>query len=216
MAFILGKKIGMTRIFREDGEVIPVTVIEAGPITVTQIKSEEKDGYKAVQVGVGKDKRPNKPKTGHLKGLENLKKLAEFRVEDLKFKVGPPAGEAGEAEKELERGDKLDVSVFNAGDIVKVSGITKGKGFQGVVKRHKFHGMPASHGHHHVLRHGGSIGQRFPQHTLKGMRMAGRMGGERQTTRGLEIVSIDKENNLLFVKGAIPGRRGTLLEITTL
>ena len=199
----------MTRIFREDGKVIPVTVVEAGPITVTQVRTEEKDGYGAVQVGFGKDKKPNKPKAGHLKGLENLKKLAEFRVEDLKFKVG-------EAEKELEKGDKLDVSVFNAGDIVKVSGITKGKGFQGVVKRHGFHGMPASHGHHHVLRHGGSIGQRFPQHTLKGMRMAGRMGGERQTTRGLEIVSIDKENNLMMLRGAVPGRKGTLLEIVTL
>jgi large subunit ribosomal protein L3 len=207
--FILGRKIGMTRIFKEDGKVIPVTLVEAGPITVTQIRTEEKDGYKAVQVGFGKDKKPNKPKLGHLKGLENLKKLAEFRVEDLKFKVD-------EAEKELEKGDKLDVSVFNVGDIVKVSGITKGKGFQGVVKRHGFHGMPASHGHHHVLRHGGSIGQRFPQHTLKGMRMAGRMGGERQTTRGLEIVSIDKENNLMMIKGAIPGRRGTLLEIISL
>jgi large subunit ribosomal protein L3 len=207
--FMLGKKIGMTRIFREDGEVIPVTVVEAGPITVTQIRSEEKDGYGAVQVGFGKDKKPNKPKAGHIKGLEDTKNLAEFRIDDLKFKVG-------EAEKELEKGDKLDVSVFNAGDIVKVSGITKGKGFQGVVKRHGFHGMPASHGHHHVLRHGGSIGQRFPQHTLKGMRMAGRMGGERQTTRGLEIVSIDKENNLMMIRGAIPGRKGTLLEIVTL
>ena len=207
--FMLGKKIGMTRIFKEDGEVIPVTVVEAGPITVTQIRSEEKDGYRAVQVGFGKDKKPNKPKAGHIKGLEDTKNLVEFRIDDLKFKVG-------EAEKELEKGDKLDVSVFNAGDIVKVSGITKGKGFQGVVKRHKFHGMPASHGHHHVLRHGGSIGQRFPQHTLKGMRMAGRMGGERQTTRGLEIVSIDKGNNLMMIKGAVPGRRGTLLEIVTL
>lgn len=130
-------------------------------------------------------------------------------MEDLKFK-------AGETEKELEKGDKLDVSAFNAGDVVKVSGITKGKGFQGVVKRHGFHGMPASHGHHHVLRHGGSIGQRFPQHTLKGMRMAGRMGGERQTTRGLEIVSVDRENNLMMIKGAVPGRKGTLLEIATL
>ena len=208
---MLGRKIGMTRIFKEDGKVIPVTVVEAGPITVTQIRTEEKDGYKAAQVGFGQDKKPNKSKAGHIKGLENTKNLVEFRVEDLKFKVGE-----GEAEKELEKGDKLDVSVFNTGDIVKVSGITKGKGFQGVVKRHGFHGMPASHGHHHVLRHGGSIGQRFPQHTLKGMRMAGRMGGERQTTRGLEIVSIDKENNLMMLRGAVPGRRGTLLEIVSL
>ena len=196
-------------IFAEDGKVTPITVVEAGPITVTQIRSEEKDGYKAVQVGFGKDKKPNKPKAGHVKGLESTKNLVEFRVEDLKFKVG-------EAEKELERGDKLDVSVFNVGDAVKVSGITKGKGFQGVVKRHGFHGMPASHGHHHVLRHGGSIGQRFPQHTLKGMRMAGRMGGKRQTTRGLKIMMVDKENNLLMIKGAVPGRKGTLLEIVSL
>ncbi len=206
MTFILGKKIGMTRIFREDGKVIPVTVIEAGPITVTQIRSEEKDGYKAVQVGCGKDKKPNKSKAGHLKELSNLKHIKEFKLETGNWKL----------ETEPKRGDVLDVSVFNAGDIVKVSGITKGKGFQGVVKRHKVHGMPASHGHHHVLRHGGSIGQRFPQHTLKGMRMAGRMGGERQTTRGLEIVSIDKENNLMMLKGAVPGRRGTLLEIVSL
>ena len=192
----------MTRIFREDGKVIPVTVVEAGPITVTQIRTEEKDGYRAVQIGFGKDKKPNKPKVGHLKDLESLKYLREFSDKRQETR-----------DKQYKRGDVLDVSVFNAGDIVKVSGITKGKGFQGVVKRHKFHGMPASHGHHHVMRHGGSIGQRFPQHTLKGMRMAGRMGGERQTTRGLEIVSIDKENNLMMIKGAIPGRKGTLLEI---
>jgi len=186
----------MTRIFKEDGEVVPVTVIEAGPITVTQIKTEEKDGYKAVQIGFGKDKKPNKPKTSHLKGLEPLKYLVETKA------LG-----------DKNRGDVVDVSSFNTGDIVKVSGIAKGKGFQGVVKRHGFHGMPASHGHHHVLRHPGSIGQRFPQHTLKGMRMAGRMGGKRQTTRGLEVVSINKENNLMMVKGAVPGRKGALLEI---
>jgi len=202
MSFILGKKIGMTRIFKEDGEVVPVTVIEAGPITVTQIKTKEKDGYKAAQVGFGKDKKPNKPKAGHLKGLENAKYLREFSDE-----------RQATSGNELKRGDIIDVSAFNAGDFVKVSGIAKGRGFQGAVKRHGFHGMPASHGHHHVLRHVGSIGQRFPQHTLKGTRMAGRMGGKRQTTRGLEVVSIDKENNLMMIKGAVPGRKGTLLEI---
>jgi len=196
MAFILGRKIGATRIFKEDGEVVPVTVIEAGPITVTQVRTEEKDGYKAVQVGFGKDKKPNKPKAGHLKGLEPLKYLVETEV------LG-----------DKKRGEVIDISSFNVGDIVKVSGLTKGRGFQGVVKRHGFHGMPASHGHHHVLRHPGAIGQRFPQRTLKGMRMAGRMGGKRQTTRGLEVVSIDKENNLMMIKGAVPGRKGTLLEI---
>jgi len=220
MPFILGRKIGMTRIFREDGKVIPVTVVEAGPITVTQIRTEEKDGYKAVQVGFGKDKKPNKPKAGHLKELSNLKHIKEFKLEtgNCPDIVEDPRSlcDREKLETEPKRGDVLDVSVFNAGDIVKISGITKGKGFQGVVKRHGFHGMPASHGHHHVLRHGGSIGQRFPQHTLKGMRMAGRMGGERQTTRGLEIVSVDKENNLMMIKGAVPGRKGTLLEIVSL
>lgn len=118
----------------------------------------------------------------------------------------------GQAE-ETKLGDIIDVSVFSAGDSVKVSGLSKGKGFQGAMKRHGFHGMPASHGHKHVKRHVGSIGQRFPQHTLKGMRMAGRMGGDRVSVRGLSIVSVDKENNLLAIKGAVPGRKGALLEI---
>ena len=200
---MLGKKIGMTQIFQEDGTVVPVTLIEAGPVTVTQIRNKEKDGYEAVQVGYGSEKKPNKSKIGHLKGLSSLKRLKEFKLETGNWKL----------ETEPKRGDVLDVTVFNVGDIVKVSGLAKGKGFQGVVKRHGFHGMPASHGHHHVLRHPGSIGQRFPQHTLKGMRMAGRMGGKRITTRGLKVMNIDKEKNLLVVKGAVPGRRGTLLEI---
>lgn len=203
MSFILGKKIGMTRFFQDDGTVVPVTLIEAGPVTVTQVKSKEKDGYEAIQVGLGKAKKLKKPQVGHLKGLEKLKHLKEFRLTVDKL-------ENSEANK---RGALFDVAVFNIGDIVKISGISKGKGFQGVVKRHGFRGMPASHGHHHVMRHGGSIGQRFPQHTLKGTRMAGRMGGARVTTRGLKIAAVDKEKNLLAVKGAVPGRRGTLLEI---
>lgn len=189
----------MTRIFEENGTVVPVTLVQAGPVTVISRKVQEKDGYQAAQIGFEKAKKINKPKAGQLKGMESFKVIREFRVND-----------------NLKKGDVFDASVFNAGDVVKISGITKGKGFQGVVKRHGFHGMPASHGHHHVLRHGGSIGQRFPQHTLKGMRMAGRMGGERQTTRGLKVVSVDKENNLLAIKGAVPGRRGTLLEIVSL
>lgn len=200
MAFLLGKKIGMTRIFQADGTVVPVTLIAAGPVTVTQIRTAEKDGYAAVQVGYGQAKRLNKAKAGHRKDLKKFKSLKEFKV---------PIGE-------MKRGDALDVSVFTAGDKVKVSGLTKGRGFQGAVKRHGFHGMPASHGHHHVLRHVGSIGQRFPQHTLKGMRMAGRMGGQRQTTRGLTVMAVDKANHLLAVRGAVPGRQGTLLEIATL
>ena len=114
---------------------------------------------------------------------------------------------------ELKVDDMVDISVFNLGDKVKATGISKGKGFQGAVKRHGFHGMPSSHGHKHVKRHVGSIGQRFPQHTLKGMRMAGRMGGERNTVRGLKVVKVDQDNNLLTIKGAVPGRRGALVEI---
>jgi len=167
----------MSQIFSEDGAVIPVTVIEVEPNTVTQVKTKEKDGYEAVQVSVGKKKRETK-----INQQQNV-------------------------------GDKLTVSIFSEGDIVKVSGVSKGKGFQGVVKRHGFSGMPFSHGHHHVLRHAGSIGQRFPQHTLKGMRMAGRMGGVKATTRGLKVVKIDVENNLIAVKGAVPGNKKSIVII---
>jgi len=176
--FILGKKLGMSHVFSENGKVTPVTVILAEPMSVSQIRTQEKDGYPAVQLG-------------------NSKKKKELR---------------GQAE-ETKLGDIIDVSVFSIGDSVKVSGLSKGKGFQGAMKRHGFHGMPASHGHKHVKRHVGSIGQRFPQHTLKGLRMAGRMGGDRVSVRGLSVVSIDKENNLLAVNGAVPGRKGTILEV---
>jgi len=189
MKFILGKKLGMSQIFNEDGAVVPVTIIEAEPNVVTQIKTKEKDGYEAVQLE---------------HGTKN-KKRKEFRVREVpssKFQV-PSSG------------DKVDVSIFAEGDTVKVSGISKGKGFAGVMKRHGFHGMPFSHGHHHVTRHGGSIGQRFPQHTLKGMRMAGRMGGVKATTRGLKIMKIDAENNLIAIKGAVPGNRGGLVIVQT-
>ncbi len=189
----------MTRIFQEDGTVVPVTLVEAGPVMVTQIKTKDKDGYDAVQIGYGIEKKPNKSKTGHLKDLKSFKILIETKIITDK-----------------KRGDEINTSSFSVGDSIKVSGLSKAKGFQGAVKRHGFHGMPASHGHHHVLRHVGSIGQRFPQHTLKGMRMAGRMGGTRISTRGLRIVSIDNDNNLLAIKGAVPGRRGTLLEISKL
>ena len=174
----------MSQIFNEDGTVVPVTVIEAEPNIVTQVKTKDEDGYEAVQVGIQKTKK-NK----------SLKELKGLKINDTELKVG----------------DKVDVSIFSEGDIVKVSGISKGKGFQGVVKRHGFSGMPFSHGHHHVLRHAGSIGQRFPQHTLKGMRMAGRMGGVKATTRGLKVVKIDAENNLIAVKGAVPGNKNSIV-----
>jgi len=190
----------MTQVFNEKGQVVPVTLIEAGPCSVVQVRTKEKDGYSAVQIGFGeiKDKKIKKPQKGHFKKA-NLEKgfryLMEFPDNDLKI------------------GDKIDVSIFQEGEIVKVTGISKGKGFQGVVKRHGFSGFPASHGTKHGLRAPGSIGSSFPERVWKGKKMAGRMGGERVAVQGLKIVQIDKENNLLAVKGAVPGKKGVLLEI---
>lgn len=201
MKFLLGKKIGMSQLFNKNGNVVPITLIEAGPLIITQIRTKEKDGYQAVQVGFdSRARKITKPLKGHLKELGNFKYLKEFRISNCNFQIG----------------DKIDVSIFNEGDKVKVSGISKGKGFQGAIKRHGFHGMPSSHGHKHVERSPGSIGQRFPQHTLKGTKMAGHMGAKRVTVRNLEVVKIDKENNMLAIKGAVPGRRGALLEIVGL
>ena len=201
----------MSQVFEEDGKVVPVTVVEVGPNVVVQVRTKEKDGYEAVQVGTGtrKVKNINKPQKGHFKDLGNFKYLKEIRDEESRHTA---IGEATEA-LTLKVGDKFDASAFAVGDRVRVTGISKGKGFAGVMKRHNFHGMPFSHGHHHVARHAGSIGQRFPQHTLKGMRMAGRMGTDHVTTRGLKIVRVDVENGLLAVKGAVPGNRGQLLII---
>ncbi len=195
----------MTQVFEDDGTVIPVTVLKVEPNVVVQVKTKEKDGYEAVQVGTVTKKVKNikKPQKGHFKDLGNFKHLKEFRT----------IGQSLVANDSLKRGDKLDVSIFVPGDVVKVTGLSKGKGFAGVMKRHGFHGMPFSHGHHHVTRHGGSIGQRFPQHTLKGMRMAGRMGGVKRTTRGLKVVRVDAENGLLAVRGAVPGNKGGILVI---
>ena len=200
--FIIGTKLGMSQIFAENGDMIPVTVIEAEPNTVVQVKTKEKDNYEAVQLGMGTKKKVSKAQKGHTKELGNFKVLKEFS--------GLKSGD-----NDLKVGDKIDVALFAPGDIVKVTGLAKGKGFQGVVKRHGFHGMPASHGHHSVMRHAGSIGQRFPQHTLKGMRMAGRMGAGKATTRGLKVVSVDLENGLIAVKGAVPGNKGGLVIIQT-
>lgn len=184
----------MSQIFNDDGRVIPVSLIEIEPNTVTQVKSKDKDGYESVQIAVGSTKKLAKPQKGHFRNLGNFSLAKEFK-----------STKAGD--NELKVGDKIDVSLFAEGDVVKVSGISKGKGFQGVMKRHGFHGMPFTHGHHHVARHGGSIGQRFPQHTLKGMKMAGRMGGVKATTRGLKVIKVDAENNLIAIKGAVPGNK---------
>ena len=204
MKFLLGEKIGMTQVFEDDGTVVPVTVIKVEPNTVVQVKGKDKDGYEAVQIGSGSKRKITKPMKGHLKKIQNsniknqnIRWLKEFRTE-----VG-----------EMKSGDVLDVSIFVPGDVIKVTGLSKGKGFAGVMKRHGFSGMPHSHGHHHVARHGGSIGQRFPQHTLKGMRMAGRTGGVKRTTRGLKVVRVDVESGLLAVRGAVPGNKGGHLVI---
>ncbi len=189
----------MSQIFDSEGNVIPVTLVRANPNVVLRVKTKGKDGYEAIQVGFGSRKPKNikKPQRGHFKELGDFRVLREFRAKNL----------------ELSRGDKVDVSVFSEGDIVKVSGISKAKGFQGVVKRHGFHGAPATHGTKHAHREPGSIGATWPQRVVKGRRMAGRMGGERVSVRNLKIAKVDAENNMLAIKGAMPGRRGTLLEI---
>lgn len=211
MKFLLGTKVGMTQIVDEKGRAVPVTLIEAGPVVVTQVKSKEKDGYEAVQIGFGKKKRLTKPLKGHLKNLGSFRWLREYRADKILPHTGDlPQGDNPQIPK---TGEKIDVSVFSEGDKVILSGISKGKGFQGVVKRHGFHGLPKTHGTKKKHRSPGSIGSRFPQHVRKGKRMAGRMGQDRVTRHNVPIVKIDKENNLIAVKGAVPGARGTLVEI---
>lgn len=195
MIGLLGKKTGMTRIFDESGNVIPVTIIEAGPCFVTQIKSKETNGYDSVQLGFDdrKEKNTTKPLLGHFKKANVVPKrfLTEFRDFDV---------------QNLQLGQQITVDVFNVGDKITVQGISKGKGFQGVVKRHGFGGGPVTHGQSDRLRAPGSIGaSSFPSRVFKGQRMAGRMGGIKVSVRNLKIVKIDKDQNLIFVKGAIPG-----------
>ncbi|KKS57196.1 MAG: 50S ribosomal protein L3 [Parcubacteria group bacterium GW2011_GWA2_42_35] len=196
--FILGIKKEMSQIFDENGNAIPVTLVEAGPMIVTQIKTKEKDGYQATQVGFGKKSSKNIKKPQRKAG--SFRWLREFRSEELGI-------------NNYESGQKIDASIFNKGDVVKISGVSKGKGFQGVVKRHGFHGGPRSHGQKHSEREPGSIGATGPQRVFKGTRMPGRMGGERTTVRNLKVIDIVPEKNILIVKGAVPGRRGILLEI---
>ena len=193
----------MTQVFDETGRVYPVTVLKAGPMTVTQIKTADgKDGYSAVQVGFGekKVKNINKPAKGHFKELGNFVGTKEFKA-DATFAVG----------------DKVDLSTFAAGDTVTVSAISKGKGFQGVVKRHGFHGGPRSHGQKHSEREPGSIGGggRDGGRVAKGKRMAGRTGGDVITTKNLTVVKVSPETNELFIRGAVPGRRGTVVTVTS-
>ncbi len=190
----------MMQVWNEDGKCFPVTVVNAGPSVVTLVRNEEKDGYNSVQVGFGEknEKKINKAMKGHFKDLGSFRFVKEFRLKES---------------NELKVGDKVDVSSFEEGDVVQVSGVSKGKGFQGVVKRHGFHGGPRSHGQKHSEREPGSIGATGPQRVFKGVRMGGRMGSDRITVKNLKIVAVDKENNKILISGAVPGKRGTLLEI---
>jgi large subunit ribosomal protein L3 len=200
MKFILGQKIGMTQMFDKSGKLTPVTLVVAGPCYVLQKITKEKEGYDALQIGYIKIEKKSKIKKT-MKGKE-YKHLREIRVLNSEFR------------KDEE--NEISVAEFQEGDNVKVSGTSKGKGFQGGVKRHGFHGRRATHGVKHEHRTIGSTGSRFPQHVIKGRKMPGRMGSERVSVKNLKIMKIDKENNLLVLKGAVPGRTGALLEITSL
>lgn len=196
---ILGKKIGMTQIFTENGTVVPVTAIEAGPCIVTQIKRIDKEGYNGIQVGFGESKRLNKPERGHLKKLGTFKYLRELRLGDI---------------SEIEIGQKVDVNIFKPGDIVDAIGTSKGRGFAGVVKRHHFAGGPKTHGQSDRHRAPGSVGGgTYPGKVFKGQRMAGHLGNERITVRNLRIAKVDPDRNLLLIKGSVPGARNGLLII---
>jgi large subunit ribosomal protein L3 len=200
---IIGRKIGMTQLFEENGQAVAVTAIQAGPSVVTQIKSQERDGYDAVQVGFIENKvkqsQLSSAENGHLRGLENVRYLREFRTDDI---------------SSVKRGDKIDVGFLKQGDLINVTGFSKGMGFAGVVKRYHFAGGPKTHGQTDRHRAPGSIGATtFPGRVLKGKRMAGHMGNRRVTARKLEVIQADPESNLLLVKGAVPGATGALLII---
>lgn len=200
MKFIIGEKQNMTQIFGNDGVVYPVTILKIAPVVVTQVKTDDKDGYKAVQVGYGKrlEKNVNKPLKGHLKDLGAFAGLMEFRTEDS-FNVG----------------DKIELSNFKEGEKVTIASISKGKGFQGVVKRHGFGGGPRSHGQKHSEREPGSISQGLRTGPHKGLRMAGRMGSDRVTEKNHKVVAVDLDAGTLAIEGSVPGRRGTIVEVVS-
>ncbi len=202
MKAILGKKLGMTRFFNQDGSIVPATLIEAGPCTVTQVKTEEKDGYSAIQVGYieQKEKRMTKPVLGHFKkaNVKPHRILKEFRDLELDVKTG----------------DEIKVDVFTEGEIVKISGLSKGRGFAGVMKRYNFSGGPKTHGQSDRQRSPGSIGQSAtPNRVMKGIKMAGRMGNERVSILNLKVLKVIPEKNQILVKGSIPGARNNIVEI---
>jgi large subunit ribosomal protein L3 len=214
MKALIGQKVGMTQIFDDEGNVARVTLIQAGPCVVTQVKTMEKDGYNAVQIGYGEAKHQARPQMGHLKAANaNAKYLREIRLPEL------DANEAGvDEEVEVENNDlglkvgsKLEVTTFEVGDKVQITGTSKGKGFAGTVKRHNFATGPKTHGSHNY-RAPGSIGSGYPEHVIKGMRMAGQMGNKRVTVRGVKVILVDAERKILAVRGQVPGpRRGIVV-----
>jgi large subunit ribosomal protein L3 len=201
MKGILGTKLGMTQIFTEQGAVVPVTVVQVGPVVVTQVKNVENDGYNAIQVGFGevKEKSLNKPKMGHLAKADVLKKyLREFRVDSVEgYTIG----------------QEIKADIFAAGEKIDVTGISKGKGFQGPIKRHGQSRGPETHGSRYHRRPGSMGAASFPGRVFKGKKLAGHMGSERVTIQNLDVVRVDAENNLILVKGAIPGAKGSLITI---
>ncbi len=203
MKFILGTKVGMTQVFDADGVCHPATILRVSPATITQVKTTEVDGYAAVQVATGEQKaaRVNKAQTAHLGG-------AFTHVKEFRTRVNYDESVDG-----LEKGQTFDASTFEAGDKIAVAAISKGKGFQGVVKRYNFKGNKATHGQKHTLRAPGSIGATGPARVFKGTRMAGRMGSDRTTVKNLEILQVNTDDNVLLVSGAVPGRKGTLVEV---
>jgi large subunit ribosomal protein L3 len=203
MKFIVGTKERMTQVFDTEGTAHPATILRVAPAKVTQVRTKEKDGYEAVQIASGtqKKERISRALLGHLG--EAKKHVKEFS----------PRASHGESASRFEKGATLDASVFAVGDTIMVSAISKGKGFQGVVKRHGFRGGPGSHGMKDTLRAPGSIGATGAQRVFKGLRMAGRMGGDRVTVKNLKVLAVDAKENVLLVSGAVPGRRGTLVEV---
>jgi large subunit ribosomal protein L3 len=196
---ILGRKLGITQVFREDGTAVPVTVIEAGPCTVVQVKTQENDGYSAVQLGFGTRKRINSPLKGHMKGLGQFRYLREFRVDDI---------------GEWEVGKKVGCELFQQGDLVDVSGASKGHGFAGVMKRHGFHGGQRTHGQSDRARAPGSIGAGTdPGRVIKGLKMAGHMGTGQATVKNLRVLQSDPARNVLMVEGSVPGNKDVLLRV---
>ena len=204
---LLGKKLGMTQVFDERGEVVPVTVISAGPCVVTQVRTRERDGYEAVQLGYGESRRLTKPERGHLKAAQPDGAEGELLLRHLREVTARDTDT-------VQVGQRVTVGIFKPGDVIDISGVSKGKGFQGVVRRHGFRGGPKTHGQSDRWRAPGSIGAgTTPGHVFKGTRMAGRMGNERVTVQNLRVVQVDEDRNLLVVRGSVPGANEGLLMI---